>query len=217
MKTVAIMQPYFLPYAGYFRLFAAADVFVLYDCVQFPRRGWVHRNRLPDRLARPTWLTLPIAKAPRDAAIRDLEFRDDATAWLAHQRERFPSLGSEITDTVVPEARGRLVPFLARSLECTRYLLGLDCETIRSSDLDIDPSLHGQDRILAIAEAVGAKRYVNAPGGRALYDAATFTRRGLELTFLSPFVGDAWSVLHRLVREGPAEVSADVRAQTRFA
>jgi WbqC-like protein family len=44
--TVAIMQPYFLPYAGYSRLFAATDLFVVYDCVQFPRRGWVHRNRL---------------------------------------------------------------------------------------------------------------------------------------------------------------------------
>jgi hypothetical protein len=48
------MQPYFVPYAGYFRLFAASDLFVIYDCVQFPRRGWVHRNRLvPLRAAAP--------------------------------------------------------------------------------------------------------------------------------------------------------------------
>ena len=40
------MQPYFVPYAGYFRLFAASDLFVIYDCVQFPRRGWVHRNKM---------------------------------------------------------------------------------------------------------------------------------------------------------------------------
>jgi hypothetical protein len=44
--TIAVMQPYFIPYAGYFRLFAASDLFVIYDCVQFPRRGWVQRNRL---------------------------------------------------------------------------------------------------------------------------------------------------------------------------
>jgi hypothetical protein len=47
MATVAVMQPYFMPYAGYFRLFCAADVFVMFDCVQFRRRGWVHRNRFP--------------------------------------------------------------------------------------------------------------------------------------------------------------------------
>ena len=57
------MQPYFVPYAGYFRLFAAADVFVAYDCVQFPRRGWVHRNRLPTATGMSDWLTLPVRNA----------------------------------------------------------------------------------------------------------------------------------------------------------
>ena len=50
-STMAIMQPYFIPYAGYFRLFAASDLFVIYDCVQFPRRGWVHRNKLIEMVA----------------------------------------------------------------------------------------------------------------------------------------------------------------------
>src|SRR5437016_2188558 len=67
--TVAIMQPYFLPYAGYFRLFAASDLFVIYDCVQFPRRGWVHRNRLTDARGLERWLTLPLEKAPQHVLI----------------------------------------------------------------------------------------------------------------------------------------------------
>lgn len=46
MKRVAIMQPYFLPYLGYFQLMAAVDVFVLFDNVQFIRRGHIHRNRI---------------------------------------------------------------------------------------------------------------------------------------------------------------------------
>ena len=64
--TFAVMQPYFFPYAGYFRLFAASDLFVIYDCVQFPRRGWVHRNLLPDASGSERWLTLPLEK-PRKA------------------------------------------------------------------------------------------------------------------------------------------------------
>ena len=59
-RTVAIMQPYFAPYAGYFRLLATTDLFVVYDCVQFPRRGWVHRNQLPDAAGKLDWLTLPL-------------------------------------------------------------------------------------------------------------------------------------------------------------
>src|SRR5215207_8721062 len=90
--TVAIMQPYFIPYAGYFRLFAASDLFVIYDCVQFPRRGWVHRNRLPDATGQESWLTLPLAKAPRDVRIRDLRFSADADQILADRMRRIPLL-----------------------------------------------------------------------------------------------------------------------------
>jgi hypothetical protein len=64
----AIMQPYFLPYAGYFRLFAATDLFVVYECVQFPRRGWVHRNQLVNTAGAERWLTLPLEKVPIAAA-----------------------------------------------------------------------------------------------------------------------------------------------------
>jgi len=76
------MQPYFVPYAGYFRLFSASDLFVIYDCVQFPRRGWVHRNRLVDRTGAERWLTLPIEKAPQDVLIRELRFPPDAAGVL---------------------------------------------------------------------------------------------------------------------------------------
>jgi hypothetical protein len=76
--TIAIMQPYFFPYAGYFRLLAASDLFVIYDCVQFPRRGWVHRNKLLDASGEARWLTLPLEKAPQSVLIQDLRFPPDA-------------------------------------------------------------------------------------------------------------------------------------------
>src|SRR3982074_2309631 len=87
--TVAIMQPYFLPCAGYFRLFAASDLFVVYDCVQFPRRGWVHRNRFVDASGATRWLTLPLARAPGDALIRHLKFPADAAQSLAERLRPF--------------------------------------------------------------------------------------------------------------------------------
>lgn len=217
MTTVAIMQPYFVPYAGYFRLFAAADLFIIYDCVQFPRRGWVHRNRLPDRTGRPAWLTLPVAKAPREATIDALTLRDDFDAQLDLQRRRFPTLASSTADEILAAPRGSLVTFLAATLTQIARMLNVGCETIRSSTLGVAPHLRGQDRILAIVEAVGGKRYVNAPGGRHLYDAATFERRGVRLDFLSPFEdADGFSVLHRLVTEGPDRLGRDVRRQTRL-
>src|SRR6476619_972718 len=92
--TMAIMQPYFIPYAGYFRLFAASDLFVIYDCVQFPRRGWVHRNKMFGADGRECWLTLPLAKMARDVRIRDLSFSADAGAILQERMRRIPLLTS---------------------------------------------------------------------------------------------------------------------------
>src|SRR6185436_14958299 len=93
--TVTIMQPYFIPYAGYFRLFAASDLFVIYDCVQFPRRGWVHRNRLPDASGAQRWLTLPLESAPQNTLIRDLRFASDAAGQWAVRLRKFGLVANE--------------------------------------------------------------------------------------------------------------------------
>jgi WbqC-like protein family len=58
---LAIMQPYFFPYIGYFQLIAAVDVFVVYDDVQFIKNGWINRNRiLLNKSA--SWITLPVER-----------------------------------------------------------------------------------------------------------------------------------------------------------
>lgn len=214
--AIAIMQPYFAPYAGYFRLFASADLFVVYDCVQFPRRGWVHRNRLPGRDGVLRWLTLPLEHAPQGARICDLRFRQDARAALSAQLRRFPSLEALPARMrgALLEVGGTPVDYIERLLGASCELLGLPFHTVRSSSLGIPAAVHGQDRILAIANALGATRYINSPGGRDLYDEAAFAAAGLALEFLPPYPGAQTSVLHRLAIEPARELQADVARST---
>ncbi len=42
---IAIMQPYFFPYIGYFQLIESVDLFVLYDNIKYTKKGWINRNR----------------------------------------------------------------------------------------------------------------------------------------------------------------------------
>src|SRR5438105_14372105 len=84
------MQPYFLPYAGYFRLLQATDLFVVYDCVQFTRRGWIHRNKLTNFQNEDVWFTLPLAKAAQDIKINELAFVNDAENRMLEQINKFP-------------------------------------------------------------------------------------------------------------------------------
>jgi hypothetical protein len=212
MTRIAIMQPYFVPYAGYFRLFAEADLFVIFDCVQFPRRGYVHRNQLPDGQGRAKWLTLPVMPAPRSAAIRALEFADDAVQKFAVARRKFPSLREvpEAWEALFAEMQGPLVPWLASSLELCCGALELDCPTILSSTLDIPAHHTGQDRIIEICKTLGATSYLNAPGGRNMYTHEAFRREGIELSFLPPYAGSTWSVLFDLLADKDSSVAANM-------
>jgi hypothetical protein len=62
--------------------------------------------------------------------------------------------------------------------------MGLPFVTVRTSALELDPALHGEARVLAAAQRLGATRYVNLDGGRSLYDAETFDRHGIDLHVL---------------------------------
>jgi len=214
--TIAIMQPYFIPYAGYFRLFAASDLFVAYDCVQFPRRGWVHRNRLIDRSGSLRWLTLPLRKPPQDVLIRDLQFPADAEALMAERLRPF-DIGATPTErvgeliAVIRRIEGTPVDYILRTLECIADHLELPHNMIRSSSLNLPSSLRGQDRILEIARQTGARRYVNAPGGRELYDPAAFASAGIELHFLPDYLGLSSSILSQIMREHPKDVAREIR------
>jgi hypothetical protein len=218
-KRVAVMQPYFLPYAGYFRLFAAVDEFVIYDCVQFPRRGRVHRTEVPGADGAPQWLTLPLARQPRDIRIGQLAFAPDARLSFDARLAALPLLatatgaGADATRALLSAPLDDVTDFLQSTLSAVAARMGFQPAIRRSSSLAIDPVLRGQDRVIAIATAVGATHYLNAPGGRALYRAEDFAAHGLVLEFLSPYRGRGMHLLPALLQWSNAELRADVLSQ----
>lgn len=218
-RTVAIMQPYLWPYAGYFRLLAAADVFVVYDCVQFVRRGRIHRNEfLANGVMQ--WLTVPLHKPGFTDRIDAVRVADGAATEFACRLRRFPRLAAglqRLNDGHFGELRGGmlLVDFLTAQLQSTARLLGLDCAIVRSSEFALAPELRGAERIIALCEALAAERYINVGGGRVLYPAAQFSARGITLEFLAPYRGPFVSVPERLVDEAqdPARIARAIRAE----
>jgi len=220
-QIVAVMQPYFYPYAGYFSLVHAVDHFVLFDCVQFPRRGWVHRNRVPGPGGPEEWFTLPLARQPREVRIRDLAFATDAGERLRIMVDRYPWLGGAndraeaIRVQLLSAPDGSPAEFLAASIKLCASVLGMKPSFSFSSNLGLGTELKGQDRVMAAVRAVGGTRYVNPSGGRVLYDRESFARNGLELAFLDPYRGPAWSMLHRLCTEAPSDLAKEIAENAR--
>jgi hypothetical protein len=210
------MQPYFFLYAGYFRLLAAAGTFVVFDDVQFPRRGRVHRCQIPGPRGALEWLTLPLARQPRDITIKDLAFAANAREVLDRRLARLPWL-ADARGPWAERVRAHLfgpldnvADFLEAELRLVAKALDVRPRLIRSSGVAIDPHLRGQDRVIALVRALNGRTYINAPGGRALYSDDAFERSGLELNFLTPYPGDGGSILPGLVRENSETLRAGV-------
>ena len=215
MTTIAVMQPYFVPYAGYFRLFAEADVVCIFDCVQFPRRGWVHRNKLPGVAGQAQWLTLPLAKGPMSERIADLRFAENASEALEARFKIFPALRDihhPLLDTM-RQADGDVVSYLLKLLSISCQELGLPFEVLRTTTLKIPNAFTGQGRVLEVCRQLNADRYINLSGGRLLYSAQEFQRKGIKLALFDEWRGSQWSILYRLLTERASQVAAEIKCQ----
>ena len=218
MARIAIMQPYFIPYAGYFRLFMNTDVFVVHDAVQFPRGGWVHRNRLRLWSGELAWLTLPLKRQPLAAQIAETRFAADAAARLESAARRFPALARPAEQEAplveaINQVGASFTDYLLRLLKISCDLLEIALPEIRlSSAMRLPPTLRGVDRIYEICRRLNARTYVNAPGGAALYDPTEFARRGINLRLLPPYAAPTESILQRLHNETASDIRKEIRS-----
>ncbi len=187
---VGIMQPYFLPYIGYFQLINLCDKFVIYDDIQFMKRGWINRNRILAR-GQPLTVTIPVAKDSDflDICRREVagDFKSDKMMNIFRESYRgapFWTKQEQMLGEVLGSSDRNLFGFVANSLRELVGRLEIDTELVVSSTLDVDPELAGQDRVVATCQAIGATDYVNPIGGRELYTRSYFAERGIELSFL---------------------------------
>lgn len=184
------MQPYFLPYPGYFQLIAAADEFIVYDNIKYVKSGWINRNRLCRDGAAATF-SLPLKRASDSLDVREREIAADFDAGKLLNQFRgaygrapqfariFPWL-----EALLRHDERNLSRFLNHSIRATCELLSIRTRIRISSEVAIDHTQRRQDKVLALCAAAGARVYVNAIGGTELYDKEAFRRRGIELKFL---------------------------------
>lgn len=193
MKTIAIMQPYFLPYIGYFQLMAAVGKFVVFDDVNFINRGWINRNRLLLNGVAHTF-TVPLRGASQNRLICDIELADESgwrdkllrTIRQAYGRAPCYPQVSTLLERVINHPSIRLDEFLLNSLHEVVNYLSLEVEIVSTSRSYKNAHLKGQDRILDICRQERADIYINPIGGVDLYDRASFSNQDLSLYFLRP-------------------------------
>jgi hypothetical protein len=191
MASIAVMQPYFLPYIGYFQLMAAVDKFVAFDDVNFINRGWINRNRLLLNGAAHTF-TVPLRGASQNKLICELELADERnwrdklmlTIQQAYRHAPCYARLMPLIERVVNYPSIRLDEFLLNSLREIAAYLALETEIVHTSRIYQNRHLKGQERILDICRQERADAYFNPVGGIDLYDTTDFLEQGIQLNFL---------------------------------
>lgn len=189
---LAAMQPYYFPYVGYFELMKEADIFVCLDSAQYIRRGWINRNRISSPGGDWHYLTIPVRHAPRDTPIRDIVISSE---WIpSHMKSLKIAYGKKATYhplyglleeclSLYGKGERRLVKFLNLTIDGTARFLGVHRENLLSTSL---PKSIGSpsEQIVSYCRLLSADRYINASGGKHVYDTETFDESGIDLKFM---------------------------------
>jgi hypothetical protein len=191
---IAIAQPTYLPWLGYFDLLDQVDRFVLLDSVQFERQSWQQRNRIktPQGLV---WLTVPVVFRGRlnqtiaDVSIRVPGFWHDHLRAIELNYRRAPFFTryfDELRERIEISVRSLSLPGLTISLlRWFAEVLGVTTPMVRSSEL----AVHGKrtELLAEICAVLGVSEYLS-PFGASQYlldELTTLTGRGIEVSFHS--------------------------------
>ena len=184
---IAIHQPDYIPYLGFFYKMWQVEKFVFLDDCQFSNVNWHHWNRIktPQGEAR---LKIPVEQhlgdpingvrtkdelGWKDKHLKMLEVNYGNTKYFKEFYEDFKAL---ITPTYSNIAEMNIVinTFLAEKF-------GFNVEFSKSSDLQI--KTFKEERVLDICNSLGASTYISGNGARAYEEEEHFTARGLQLVY----------------------------------
>lgn len=189
------MQPYFMPYIGYFQLINAVDKFIIYDDVNFIKQGWINRNQILIQGSK-QFFTVPLKKQSsflkiNETFINNNQFEKWKIKFLktieqSYSKAPFFEQVNPIINKVLSSFDVELtISDLAFNslLEISNFLM-LETKFVLSSSLYDNCNLVGQERILNICKKEEAKEYINLFGGVDLYNKNSFLKENIKLNFI---------------------------------
>jgi hypothetical protein len=192
---LGIMQPYFMPYIGYWQLMAAVDTYVVYDDVNYIKGGWVSRNNILLN-GQKHMFTITLNGASPNKLFNEITIKDDFKKFSrliesAYRKAPYYAEVSALLDKIYNYEDKSLGAFMMHSFQVVLDYLDIDTKLVLSSTIAKDNSLHGKDKVKHICHLLGADTYYNSIGGQELYDKNDFKEDGIDLHFvkteLSPY------------------------------
>ena len=169
-----------------------ADVFVVYDNIEYTKKGWINRNRILVN-GKDEYISLPLKKGSDFLQVKDRFLSD---SWKSERNKLLNKISAcyrkapcfsatfSLIENVLMFEDDNLFNFIFNSLKVVKEYLGLPAQLVVSSTINIDHTLKSESKVLAICKELGATQYINPIGGVELYNKEVFENEGLELQFL---------------------------------
>jgi hypothetical protein len=191
--TLGLMQPYLFPYLGYFELINRVDRWIAFDIPQYVRHSWMNRNRILHPSGKGwMYITAPVQQHDQHAPMTQILLSQEGN-WqqkmvrqlMHYSKAPFYGPVRDLVANAVEANDGTLVGLNMLGLELFCKYLGIPFtgERFSQMQLDIKGEVSPDEWGLSVAVALGANRYVNAPGGEAFFDQDKYAAAGVDLVF----------------------------------
>lgn len=211
---LAIMQPYFFPYIGYFQAIHAVDKYILYSNLTFIKDGWMNRNRLMLSNGSTMTFSVPVLSKSSNTQIHDIRI-DNSQKWAQkllktiffnYKKAPFFVQVYPLFEDILSTHYEFLVELNSQSIKQISEYLSIqtviedDIIEYRSLEevlLQVDEANYSAldylqktkpvkkvARVIALCKNENSSVFINAIGGQELYDKNEFTEYGIDLKFI---------------------------------
>lgn len=190
---IALMQPYFFPYLGYFQLINSVDEFVIFDNAQYVRRSWMNRNRILNGHKESVFIIVPVCKAQRETKIKDIiinneiEWQERILNQCLHYKNA-PNYSDvrNLLEECFSQSQTNLSDFNTKLIKTICSLLGIRTTiTVLSKNFPQIETAHESDEWgVQVSIASRATTYINAIGGKEFYNQQKYLANGVDIKFI---------------------------------
>jgi hypothetical protein len=187
-----ILQPTYLPWLGYFEMIAAADVFVVYDHVQFVKKSWHHRNRIKGPNGE-ILLSIPIKKDPLATPLYQAELAAEyekvlASHWtsISHAYKKAPYFDkySESLQVMYLSKYASLTDLTVSFIHYFCNQLGINTKFVNSSTLSLNYLLtNSTEKVVDLCKKTSISSLYDANGAQNFIDTLIFKKNGIDISF----------------------------------
>jgi len=190
MKKIAILQSNYIPWKGYFDIIRKADVFVIYDEVQYTKNDWRNRNliKTPNGL---DWLTIPVSQKSLKQKINETyvsQHNWNKKHWSAlvgnySKAPFFKAYSEEFNELYSGIETSNLSEINLLFIKKINTILEIDTEIINSQSLDLKGNKN--ERLIEAIKKLNANHYISGPAAKSYLNVEAFEKEDIQVEWMN--------------------------------